>query len=266
MEVEESKLPVSDNLRSIMAASLAADWSRRCAYCHKLFDYKDEDSNGQLYVKDCYTCNRRNNMNPGAECLLTHDLEWPRHCRTHHGYNVSGMLFKELDECDTCIKVAWETAKEGNIFNIPWQQAEADLQEEVEVVYDRNDYDEHNNVNSEDDSETHSCTPAESELVTMVTKKVIKIDKSTKRSESAVMAILEKVTRLEKNIDKIHGVSEKMHIIAEKVVDRVEDSSNVVCNTFKMNAELINGFLEPILEPNKKEKDTEAQDNPTNTD
>ena len=91
---------------------------------------------------------------------------------------------------------------------------------------------------------------------------MIKIDKSTKRSESAVMAILEKVTKLEKNIDKVHGVWEKMHTIAEKVVDRVEDSSNLVCNTFKMNTELINGFLEP----NKKEKETEAQDKSTSTD
>ena len=76
------------------------------------------------------------------------------------------------------------------------------------------------------------------------------------------MVILEKVTKLEKNIDKIHGVTEKMHAVAEKVVDRVEDNSNFVCNTYKMNAEMINR----LLELNGNEKETEAQDKSTSTD
>ena len=137
-----------------------------------------------------------------------------------------------------CTDLAWGTPKDSSIFN-----------------EDRPDNDSDGNypeVNGSDgdtdtDSDIHSCTPAEADMVVMVSEKVKKINRTTKRSMSTIdevrdmtLELLEKMAKIEEVVDKIQDGTTKAQNMVGKVEEKLDHNHTLVSNRLEMNTELIN--------------------------
>ena len=140
----------------------------------------------------------------------------------------------------TCTDLAWGTPKDSSIFN---EQAS---EEEADDPDDETEY----------ESDTHPCSPAEVDLVLMVREKVIKINKNTKRSSSTIdqvrditLELLEKVAKIEDVVDKIQDETTKTQTAIGKVEERIEE-------TLDMNTELVNDLEHATTKKETKEEST----------
>ena len=235
-------------LEAIMARTIAKDHAMRCTYCREIFNISFTKDGYRTWETECQGCRKLRNENPKAECELDHEEGWPIHCRKHHGQNIQGKIFKEVEKCKICVSRAWGTPSESSFFK------EEDPQEE-----DSDD----ESVESDDytDSDTHPCSPAEADMVLMVHDKVGQIKKATKRSVSTLdeikdiaLNLMEKIAKVEGAVDKIQEGAAKTQGMVNKVEERVE----TVINTLEVNTDQMNDCLNAISDRNKGETKNEA--------
>ena len=146
-----------------------------------------------------------------------------------------GKPFEEVDRCKSCSQFAWNTSKNCSIFeNDPYDYGKPKAEES----------------DSEDDSETHSISPEEEDLVTSVAASVKKINKRTKRSQEALgdikeitMEILNKISKVEESVDFIQEGTSKAREMVGQVDERIEQNHNIVSKFLELNTELVDGLV-----------------------
>ena len=213
------------SLRETYAKAVAEDWNNRCVVCQERFHQTGESKGKKISIWKCGYCNREYDTHPSSKCALDHAEDCPPHCRAHHHYHMLGKLFDEVDGCGLCTKSAWKASKDLSIFeNDPYNYEPIGREES-----------DHEENDSEDDSENHEISPITEDLVSSITGGVNALKKSTKRSQAEMvemkemtMVIMNKVSRMEDSVANIRVNTTRTWETVGKIDQKIEQNKDNV--------------------------------------